>query len=211
VQVWDGQTGQEIGTLGTHKREIRGVVFSRDGEFLASTSSDGIVKLWDDAKWLDKKRLDEKKVARLVLHTRVAGPGLSVAFSPDGRWLATGGEENTVKIWDAHGGAELRTLRGHTGDIYAVAISPDGRWVASGGEDSTVKVWDAHNDYRLARTFRGHTGIVSSLSISPDSRRLVSGSRDATVKVWDLTQLAESPGHVRIQTEAKHAGKAGGS
>jgi WD40 repeat protein/serine/threonine protein kinase len=198
VQVWDAGTGQEVGTLDTHSREVFGVVFSRDGEHLALASRDGIVKLWDDAKRLDKKRLDEKKDARLPIRTRVAGPSLNVAFSPDGRWLATGGEESTVKIWDVQSGAELRTLRGHKGDIYAVAISPDGRWVASGGEDSTVKVWDTHNEYRLAHTFRGHTSIVSSVAFSPDGRRLVSGSRDATVKVWDLTQL--------IGPEARKAG-----
>ena len=66
VQVWDAETGQEVGTLATHKREIRGVVFSRDGEHLASASSDGIVKLWD-AKRLDKQHLDEKQEARLNL------------------------------------------------------------------------------------------------------------------------------------------------
>jgi eukaryotic-like serine/threonine-protein kinase len=202
VQVWDGETGREVGTLGTHKREIRGVVFSKGGEHLASTSSDGIVKIWD-AKRLDKKGMDETKDARRTLRTRVAGPGLNVGFSPDGRWLASGGEENTVKIWDVQTSREPRTLRGHNGDIYAVAISPDGRWVASGDEKGTVKVWDAHNEYRLARTFRGHTSIVSSVAISPDSRRLVSGSRDATVKVWDLTQLAEVSGRQRVQPTEK--------
>ncbi len=118
-----------------------------------------------------------------------------MAFSPDGRWLATGGEENTVKIWDVQTGRELRPLRGHTNDIYAVTISPDGRWIASGGEDSTVKVWDSRTG-QLVRSFRGHRGIVTSLAfgLSPDGRRfLVSGSRDHTVKVWDLTKLGEEP------------------
>src|SRR5439155_26546458 len=145
VQVWDGETSQEVGTLATHKREIRGVVFSKGGEHLASASGDGIVKLWD-AKRLDKKRLDEKKGARLTIRARVAGPGLNVAFSPDGRRLATGGEANTVKIWDVQNGQELHTLRGHKGDVYTVAFSPvgDGRWTATGGEDSAVKIWDSH-------------------------------------------------------------------
>jgi WD40 repeat protein len=194
VQVWDGETGEEVGTLGTHKREVRGVVFSRNGEHLASTSNDGIVKLWDDAMRLDKKRLAEKREPR-VLRTRVAGPGLNVAFSTDGRWLATGGEENTVKIWDVSSGGELRTLRGLTGEIFAVTVSPDGRWVASGGEDSTVKVWDARNEYRLARSFRGHTGLVASLAFAstPGGLRLISGSRDHTVKVWDVTPLSTLP------------------
>jgi eukaryotic-like serine/threonine-protein kinase len=190
VQVWDAGTGQAVGTLDTHSREIRGVVFSRDGEHLALASSDGIVKLWD-AKRLDKERLDEKKEARLTLRARVAGPGLSVAFSPDGRRLATGGEENTVKIWDVRNGQPLRTLKGHNGDVYSVAFSPeDGRWVASAGEDSAVKIWESHTG-KLVRSFRGHTGVVSSVAFSPDGRRLVSGSRDHTVKVWDLTRLSE--------------------
>jgi WD40 repeat protein len=192
VQVWDGETGQEVGTLGTHKREIRGVVFSPDGEHLASTSSDGEVKIWD-AKRLDKKRLDEKKDARRTLRARVAGrPGFNVAFSPDGLRLATGGEENTVKIWDLQNDPprELHTLRGHHGEVYTLAFSPDkaGRWVASAGEDSAVKIWDSHTG-KLVRSFRGHTGLVTILAFSPDGRLLVSGSRDHTVKVWDLNQL----------------------
>jgi WD40 repeat protein len=119
---------------------------------------------------------------------------LTLAFSPDGRRLVTGGEGNTVKIWDVQTGRELcPPLRGHTGDVCAVAFSPDreGRWVASAGEDSTVKVWDTHNEYRLVRTFRGHIGLVSSVAFSPDGRRLFSGSRDKTVKVWDVSQLSD--------------------
>jgi eukaryotic-like serine/threonine-protein kinase len=191
VQVWDGSTGAEVGTLDTHKREIRGVVFSKGGEHLASASSDGIVKLWD-AKRLDKLRLNEKQSALRTLHTRVAGPGLSVAFSPDGRRLATGGVGNTVKIWDARNGKELQTLRGHSGDVYTVAFSPDadGRWIASGGEDSAVKVWDSRTG-ELVRSFRGHRSVVTSVAFSPDGRRLISGSRDKTVKVWDVTPLTK--------------------
>jgi WD40 repeat protein len=180
VQVWDGHTGQPIGTLGNHDRVIRGMVFSSDGRHLASVSSDGMVKLWDAT------RLTEKQEARHTLMGRCHGPSLNLAFSPDCRRLATGGAENTVKIWDVETGKELQTFRGHNGDVYTVAFSPDkeGRWIASGGEDSAVNVWDSQTG-KLIRSFRGHTGLVSSVAFSRDGKRLISGSRDHTVKVWD--------------------------
>jgi WD40 repeat protein len=172
-------------TLG--KRAIRGVVFSRDGQHLASASDDheGEVKLWDAT------RLEEEKKARHTFLARVPGAGLNIAFSPDGRRLATGGLDNTIKIWEVETFQELKTLRGHSGEVYAVAFSPeDGRWIASGGEDSTVKIWDSETG-TIAHSYRGHTALVSSLVFSPDGRRLFSGSRDKTVKLWDASQLSD--------------------
>src|SRR5262249_18393949 len=147
---------------------------------------DGIVKLWD------AKRLNERQQPRHTLQTRVPGPSLNVAFSPDGRRLATGGQKNTVKIRDVATGRELHTLEGHSGEVYTLAFSPDdgGGLIASAGEDSTVKVWDSHTG-TLVRNFRGHTGLVSSVAFSRDGRLLVSGSRDKTIKVWDMSPLIE--------------------
>ena len=128
------------------------------------------------------------------MRARSPGACLNLAFSPDGRFLASGGEEYTVKIWDVEkGGEPVTILRGHKEDIYAVAFSPDGRWLASAGEDTTVRVLDCRAGYALARIFRGHNGLVNSLAFSPDSQQLFSGSNDYTVKVWNMTQLNDRP------------------
>ena len=65
-----------------------------------------------------------------------------MAVAPDGSWLATGGEDGTVRIWDAATGQERAILTGHTGRVRAVAVAPDGSWLATGSQDGTVQVWD---------------------------------------------------------------------
>ena len=191
LQVWDAETGRAVGTLGTHDQDIRGVVFSRVGGHLATSSGDGEVKLWDVTR-LDKEYLDGKPAPRHTLAARAPGPRLDMAFSPDGKRLAAGGEKNVVKVWDVQTGKVLQPLSGHRGDVYTEAFSHDGRWIASGSEDSTVKVWDGRSG-ELVRSFRGHTGIVTSVAFSPDDRRLISGSRDHKAMVWDLSKLGAEP------------------
>ncbi len=108
----------------------------------------------------------------------------SVVTSPDGKRIISGGRDQTVKIWDAESGQELRTLKGHENWVVSVAISPDGQRIISGSWDETVKIWDAESGEEL-RTLRGHEGQVNSVAISPDGQRVISGGDDMTIRIWD--------------------------
>ncbi|MGH3854127.1 MAG: pentapeptide repeat-containing protein [Pseudonocardiaceae bacterium] len=108
----------------------------------------------------------------------------SVAWSPDGTRLLTGGADASVRVWDAATGEPLHQLGGHTGRVLSVAWSPDGTRLLTGGEDASVRVWDAVTGEPLHQ-LGGHTGRVLSVAWSPDGTRLLTGGEDATVRVWD--------------------------
>ncbi|NEO99822.1 MAG: hypothetical protein F6K58_14315, partial [Symploca sp. SIO2E9] len=107
----------------------------------------------------------------------------SVAFSRDGKTIASASEDNTVKLWNLEG-KELITLRGHSDVVISVAFSPDGKTIASASADETVKVWNLQG--KLLHTLTRHRNVVNSVAFSPDGKTIASASRDKTVKVWNL-------------------------
>uniref|UniRef100_A0A0C4DI30 Nephrocystin 3-like N-terminal domain-containing protein n=1 Tax=Fusarium oxysporum (strain Fo5176) TaxID=660025 RepID=A0A0C4DI30_FUSOF len=164
-------------TLEGHDGGVNWVVFSPDGQRLASASREGTVKMWDIGTG--------HCTATLEGH----GGGVhSVVFSLDGQRLASASHDTTVKIWDATTGHCMATLRGHDDEVCSVAFSLDGQRLASASRDRTVKIWDATTGECTA-TLEGHHGCVNSVVFSPDGQRLASASIDRIAKIWDATTV----------------------
>jgi WD40 repeat protein len=109
----------------------------------------------------------------------------AVAFSPDGRMIASGGDDAILRIADVSSGKVKHTLRGHLGRVASLAFAPDGKVLASGGRDSTVCLWGPVTGKQLHR-LEGHERTVMTLAFTPDGRHLVSGSYDGTVRLWEV-------------------------
>ena len=183
VRLWDTTTGNNRTTLTGHIGPIESVAFSADGQTVASSGGitvingwfvdDYTIRLWDAATGTHKTTLFGHK-------DRV----FDVVFSPDGRMLASCGEDKNVCLWDTATGNHLATLAGHKGGVYNITFSPDGKTLASSGRGE-IYLWDvANRQQKLSLT--GYVGAPWDLAFSPDGQTLASGGTDSDVHLWDV-------------------------
>ncbi|CUA72682.1 putative WD repeat-containing protein alr3466 [Nostoc sp, PCC 7120] [Rhizoctonia solani] len=198
VHVWSKQAGEleyTIGPIETDDQDdisydkFRPVAFICDGRRVVCGSKSGKIYMQDGSE----------PTRSLTGHD---GAVYSIAFSPDGRLLASGSTNGSLIIWDISTGEMLLSpLKGHYGRVNCITFSPDGTQIASGSEDRTIRLWSSLTGTPVGNPLRGHDDMISSVAFSPGGSHLVSGSEDKTVRIWDVTSgqsIALFQGHTDV-------------
>ncbi len=190
LKLWDSLTGQErFSREGPVGYSLRSVAFSSDGKQVASAGTD-VITLWDTNTGEELRTINR-------LSTETSPVIRSIALSPNGKRLVTGGEGTLTNIWDVTTGQLVHSLSGHTGAVLSVAYSPDGTQIATASADRSVKLWDAASGQE-SLTHKMYEHLISSVAFTPDGKRIVVGSGDQFhLRMGDLIE-GDHPGELTL-------------
>ena len=181
IKMWDAFQDQSSRLLNANSRSVFDLAFSNDGRFLASVDGNKMVKLWDTAITPDNGVYGKP-------FRSFQGGGeslLAVAVSPDDRWLAFGGADHLIRVYDLKTYRTIKTLRGHRDYIKGLDFSPDGNQLVSCSRDRTIRLWDVDSG-TLLKTFNGHQDEVDDVVFDPRGRFFASASSDQTIRTWNI-------------------------
>jgi WD40 repeat protein/predicted Ser/Thr protein kinase len=227
ARIWDATNGALLRTF-VVRFPVVSLAFSHDGQRLVTVGPDNAACIWDlqnsdatsenppgfgvrqssaalgagpnsEQETAEKEPGDWRSPRLLSGHTRAV---MAVAWSPDDRWIATGGKDRTAKIADANTGAARLTLVGHSDSVSAVAFTPDGKVLATGSADGTARLWSTSSAQCL-HVLTNHSGAVLSLAFSPDGHLLATGSADGSARLWETStgrQLHLLSGHLNVSS-----------
>jgi WD40 repeat protein len=179
LTLWDVESGAWVAPLVRFARPVVAISYDSQGILLAAEAWDdqNRARLWEVASGVDRAVTFEWLPLRR-----------SIAFAPDGRFLAFGDESGTVTLRDLPSGAFRTTLSGHEATVWSLCVSPDGTTLVTGDGRGRVCLWDIHTGTKRAE-LDAHSGAVSALAVSPDGRTLATGGADQVARLWDLTEV----------------------
>ena len=209
LKDWDVSTGNQLSIHFLHTNGAFGTI-SPDGKTIITDDywEHNITQLWDVKAKRVRTALKERPKKRKPMRTSFRA---GFTFSPDGTTVASGGQDNVVRLWDttARQPSGLKkffgvftdnrsprlTIQGHTVHVRTLAFSPDGKMLAGGSNDSTVYLWDAHTGTKFS-TFMAHTDRISALAFSPDGKTLASGSQSGEICLWDTVNETKDSANI---------------
>jgi WD40 repeat protein len=180
VLIWDAATGMK--RLGLSRHDATG------SPFAYGSSRDVSSGIWQAVRtWVTAAR----DLRAMLVAQRGDDWVTTVVIAPDGTWLAAGGVDGTVRIWDVTSGRQLAAVSGHTGPVRAMAVAPDGSWLATAFSDGLVRIWDLTAEKEQA-FLSGHGDWVTAVAVAPDGSWLAAASSDGTVSIWDVAGRSQA-------------------
>jgi WD40 repeat protein len=183
VKLWS-RDGRLLTKFEGHTDFVNAVAFTPDGKYLLSASDDQTIRRWSlkpVANLDEHEDQNHGQVEDTVLFLGHDNQILSIAVSPDGELIASGGEDRTIRLWNIHGKSVAPPLLGHKGPIFAVNFSPDGKTLASASSDLTVRLWN------LPPVATSHAGSVYGIAVTPDGSTIASSGAPSGVRLWDAS------------------------